>query len=122
MVKFDSDNQKWTGKAQVDASDRRIVTFEDGTNLNTTLLLRGEFDILAVNCYAFTGEWDFVFARNSDLPFSTYKKYTEAQRKALISSLVPVTWPPEPPFHRNLKDLLKEMLEEGSGKDPIKIE
>ena len=120
MIKYDSDHQKWTGKAQVDASDRRSVTFEDGSTLNTTLLLRGEFDILAVNCYAFTGKWDFVFARNNDLPFSTYKKYTEAQKKSLIASLVPVTWPPEPPFHQNLQDLLRGMFDEGLGETPIK--
>ena len=29
---------QWSGRAQVDASDRRIVKFPDGTELNTTLL------------------------------------------------------------------------------------
>lgn len=122
MIKYDKENQKWYGKAQVDASDRRVVTFKDGTTLNTTLLLRGEFDILAVNCYAFTGEWDFVFARNSELPFSSYKKYTEQQRNELIASLVPVVWPPEPPFHKDLRGLLQEMVNEGLGQDPANID
>ncbi|MCA9980884.1 MAG: helix-turn-helix transcriptional regulator, partial [Anaerolineales bacterium] len=76
MVQQDSESGTWLGKAQVDASDRREVVFEDGTTLNTTLLLRGEFDVLAVNLYAFEEEWRFVFARNSDLPTSRYKKYT----------------------------------------------
>ncbi len=88
----------WTGRAQVDGSDRRIVKFPDGTELNTTLLLRGQFDTLAVNCFAFENTWNFAFAFNRDLPKSTFKKYTEAQRNQLIASLVPVTWPPEPPF------------------------
>ena len=52
----------WAGKAQVDASDRRTVTLPDGTQLNTTCLLRGGFDILAVNIFAFEEQWRFVFA------------------------------------------------------------
>lgn len=88
----------WKGRAQVDGSDRRIVKFLDGTELNTTLLLRGQFDILAVNCFAFERRWNFAFALNRDLPTSTFRKYKEAQRGQLIASLVPVTWPPEPPF------------------------
>lgn len=101
-VKQDSKNSIWLGKAQVDASDRREVIFEDKTTLNTTLLLRGEFDILAVNLYAFENEWRFTFARNRDLPTSNYRKYTPMQRKNLIASLVPVSWPPSPPFYADL--------------------
>jgi hypothetical protein len=100
----------WEGKTQVDGSDRRIVQFPDGTELNTTLLLRGEFDILAVNCFAFGDKWRFIFCKNEDLPTSNYSKYTEAQRNGLIASLITVTWPPTPPFTDNLFTLLDEML------------
>ncbi|MDR1325692.1 MAG: hypothetical protein LBK00_06620 [Treponema sp.] len=103
-------NTSWEGKAQVDGSDRRIVTFEDGTELNTTLLLRGEFDILAVNCFAFENKWRFAFCRNSDLPISTFKKYSQIQREHLVASLIPVTWPPKPPFTDNLFKILNAML------------
>lgn len=109
---------QWVGKAQVDGSDRRIVKFPGGTTLNTTLLLRGEFDLLAVNCFAFGGQWRFVFAKNSDLPFSTFKKYTKAQKAQLIASLIRVTWPPEPPFTDNPFPLLNELLSE---KKDVKI-
>lgn len=105
-------NDRWEGKAQVDGSDRRIVKFPDGSELNTTLLLRGEFDLLAVNCFAFGEQWRFVFAKNSDLPFSNYKKYTEAQRRQLIASLVSVKWPPEPPFSADPYPLLDELVKE----------
>lgn len=88
----------WFGKAQCDGSDRRTVKFKNGSKLNTTCLLCGEFDVLAVNCFGFEGKWTFAFARNEDLPRSTYAKYTKAQRKQLLASLVPVTWPPQPPF------------------------
>lgn len=90
----------WHGKAQCDGSDRRVVTFDDGTTLTTTCLLTGEFDLLAINCFAFQGRWDFAFARNEDLPRSTFKKYTPEQQKKLLASLVPVRWPPSPPFYQ----------------------
>ena len=54
--------------------------------------------MLAINCFAFQGKWDFAFARNEDLPRSNYHKYTVKQRRQLLASLVPVTWPPEPPY------------------------
>ncbi|MCL1902461.1 MAG: restriction endonuclease [Alphaproteobacteria bacterium] len=104
------DEDKWQGKAQVDGSDRRIIKFKDGTELNTTLLERGEFDVLAVNCFNFGNKWRFLFCKNSDLPTSSFAKYTEAQRKKLIASLVSVKWPPTPPFTDDLFKLLDSML------------
>jgi hypothetical protein len=78
----------------------------DGSELNTVLLLRGEFDILAVNCFSFGNKWRFVFCKNEDLPFSTFKKYTKIQQESLIASLITVNWPPIPPFTDNLLSLL----------------
>ena len=107
----------WEGKSQVDGSDRRIVKFSDGTELNTTLLLRGEFDLLAVNCFAFGEKWRFVFAKNSDLPLSPFKKYPEKQRKQLIASLIPVAWPPKTPFTDDPFKLLDEIIQERKAKE-----
>jgi len=122
MIERDEESGEWIGKAQVDGSDRRDVFFSDGTKLNTTLLLRGEFDILAINCYAFENKWNFVFARNCDLPCSTFKKYTKKQRAKLIASLIPVSWPPKNPFRSNLRSLLNEMVIAGLGQNPEKVE
>lgn len=121
MIDYDYENKIWYGKAQVDASDRRTITLPSGQQLNTTLLLRGEFDVLAVNCYAFENQWRFVFARNSDLPYSNYKQYSEEAKKALIASLIPVSWPPKPPFYSDLRTLLNEMIDEGLGSRPEEI-
>ena len=103
---------RWYGKAQVDASDRREIVLPNGDVVNTTLLKVGEFDILAVNVYPFERKWDFVFAKNQDLPRTKYRKYTPEQRKYLLASLIPVTWPPEPPFADNLYDVLDSLVEE----------
>jgi transcriptional regulator with XRE-family HTH domain len=97
---------EWAASAQVDASDRRYITLSDGSKLETTLLLRGEFDVLAVNCYAFGSKWRFVFALNSELATSTYRKYPEEAREQLIASLQKVTWPPEPPFSDDFEAVL----------------
>lgn len=103
------EDDRWIGKVQVDASDRRQVTLPDGSTLATTCLLAGGFDLLAVNLFAFEEEWRFAFAKNSDLPRSKYKKYTPKQRQWLLATLVRVTWPPEPPFHAEPFGLLDEI-------------
>lgn len=119
-IKFNEDSQTWTAKAQVDASDRRDVLLPTGKKLNTTLLKRGDFDILAVNCFGFGGKWRFLFAKNSELPASSFKKYSEEERQELIASLITVEFPVKLPFHENLKDLLDSMIEEGLGNLPEK--
>lgn len=110
------DGDHWMGKAQVDASDRRTLTLPDGGTLETTLLLRGEFDILAVNCFAFGDEWKWQFCSNSELPHSRYRRYTECQREALIASLVRVTWPPTPPFTADIFEVLDKLCRERTKK------
>lgn len=103
-------SDKWSGKFQCDASDRRTVEFPDGSKLETTLLLRGEFDVLAVNCFAFGDKWRFAFARNQDLPTAQFRKYTDAQKQNLIASMISITWPPEAPFKENLLEVLEEAI------------
>lgn len=110
MVEKDGD--VWRGRAQVDASDRRSIVLEDGTQIETTLLMVGEFDILAVNCFAFEQEWNFAFGRNSDLPRSRYRGYSQQVRNQLIASLVSVSWPPEPPFSSDLIEVLEQLVVE----------
>lgn len=88
----------YTGRCQCDASDKRRVTLPNGKKMNTTNLVVGGFDLLAVNIFQFGKEWRFAFAKNSELPRSTAKKYTETQRKYLLATSIPLTWPLEPPF------------------------
>jgi hypothetical protein len=106
-------NGKFFGKAQVDASDRRPVLLPDGSELKTTCLLRGDFDILAVNCFSFDNQWRFVFAANADLPASAYKEYSEYQRQHLLATMVSVVWPPESPFYDSLIPVLNALVKKG---------
>ena len=99
---------EWTGGSQVDASDRRSVRLKDGSSFETTLLLRGEFDILAVNCFRFGDSWRYVFALNEELATSTFKKYPEEARGQLIASIQKVTWPPQEPFSSDFLEVLEK--------------
>jgi len=101
---------RWSAKAQVDASDRRTITLPNGTQIDTTCLLVGEFDVLAVNTFPFDREWRFVFAKNADLPRSRFRSYPSEIRQYLLATTVQVTWPPEPPFNEDLFSLLDELL------------
>src|SRR5712692_3930235 len=89
-IKRDSNDHTFGGTVQVDASDRRPVTLSDGSKLETTCLLCGEFDILAVNLFQFREEWDFAFVLNRDLPRSRHKRYSEFQRQQLLATSVKV--------------------------------
>ena len=102
----------WIGKAQVDASDRREIVLPDNSRITTTCLQKGEFDILAVNVFAFEEKWRFVFAKNSDLPTSSYRNYTPYQRQHLLATLVTVHWPPRPPFSDEPFTLMNEIIQE----------
>jgi len=106
------DNGGYTGRCQVDASDKRTVTLPDGSELATTCLLAGKFDILAVNLFEFGQKWHFGFIRNRDLPRSKYRRYTEYQRSCLLATSVRVTWPLEPPFYGDPFTLLREIVRE----------
>lgn len=113
-IKFDNEKHKYEGRAQVDASDRRSVTFPDGSQLQTTCLLVGQFDILVLNLFQFRQKWDFAFILNSDLPRSSYRKYTEYQRQHLLATTVKVTFPIQSPYSESPLELLERLSNERS--------
>lgn len=67
-VKEDILTQTWQAKVRVKNSDRREVVIEGFGTINTSCLTRGQFDILAISCFAVSGEWDFLFIENRYLP------------------------------------------------------
>ncbi len=100
------------GIVQCDASDRRPVTLADGSTLETTCLLVGEFDVLAACLFYFDNIWRYIFAKNADLPRSKSSKYTPEQREQLLKSSMPVSWPPEPPYYEDPFALFDEISRE----------
>jgi hypothetical protein len=106
--------ESFTGTFQCDASDRRKVILPNGTQLETTCLLAGDFDIVAVNLFAFTGKWDFGFALNADLPRSISKKYTTEQQNYLLASSMKISWPLKHPYIADPYILLDRLVAENT--------
>ncbi len=109
-IEYNPESGTYKGRVQVDASDRRPVTFPDGTELQTTCLLVGQFDILVLNLFQFRQEWDFAFILNGDLPRSKYRKYTPYQKDHLLATIVNVTLPIQPPFTTDPLELLDKLI------------
>jgi hypothetical protein len=102
--------------AQCDASDKRVVTFDDGSSVATTCLKVGEFDVLAVCLFQFTGRWEFAYALNEDLPRvagkrAPAKNYTQYQRDHLLSTTVKLTYPLAAPFTADPFELFGRLVE-----------
>lgn len=100
----------YEGKYQCDASDRRTVKLRGGKKIETTGLLVGEFDVIAVNLFAFEEKWRFAFALNEDLPRSAFQKYPPSIRRQLLSTLVPVSSPLCPPYIESPIPLFERLL------------
>jgi hypothetical protein len=99
---------------QCDASDSRIVRFSNGSEVKTTCLLAGEFDLVAVNLFALEEDWRFAFALNRDLPRSRYRKYSALQQHELIASSIKIAYPLEPPYVDDPFVLLDRLLDDAS--------
>ncbi len=110
VVKVGSD--EWKGVFQCDASDCREIQLPNGHKVNTTCLVVGEFDIVAVSLYAFGDQWRFAFAKNSDLPRigNRSRKVVEEDRKYLIKTSINITWPLQAPFTTDVYSLLDDMI------------
>jgi hypothetical protein len=102
----------YTAKFQCDASDRRKIAIVDVGTIETTCLMVGEFDLLAVNLFAFGLGWKFAFARNRDLPRSRFSKYTPAFQEKLLASTMTIIWPLQPPYEPEPFRLLDEIVQE----------
>lgn len=98
------------GKFQCDASDRRRIELPNRRIVETTCLVVGEFDLLAVNLFAFGEGWKFAFAKNRDLPHTTSAKYSPSERKYLLSTLMTISLPLQEPFELEPFGLLDEIV------------
>lgn len=101
----------FTAVAQVDASDKRTVEIR-GEEYETTCLLFGEFDILAVPLFGFFGRWEFAFALNSELEHTIYHTVPEHFREDLIKSSQRVNFPLEKPYTFDVQDVVERHISE----------
>ncbi len=114
VPKVRREGTSFRGAFQCNASDSRAVRLPNGKSITTNCLVVGEFDVLAVSLFAFHRTWRFAFARNCDLPRSTWSKYKPWQRRYLLKSSMDITWPLSPPYHEDLFVVLDLILGEGA--------
>jgi len=115
VPKVRAEGAGFRGTFQCNASDARPVRLPNGQELTTNCLVVGEFDVLAVSLFAFERKWAFAFARNEDLPRSTWAKYTAEQRQYLLKSSMTITWPLQPPYYDDLFTVLDLILRQRRG-------
>lgn len=108
------EHNSFTGIFQCDASDRRQVRLPNGEFVQTTCLVIGEFDIVAVCLFQYTDDWIFAFAKNADLPRAS-KRYKEDIRKYLLASSIRITWPLQPPFSLDPFPILDAIIHDREG-------
>ncbi len=72
-VKDDILHDTWQGTVSIKNTDKRDVLVDGIGTVSCTSLVKGEFDILAISCYAVSGTWDFLFIENEYLPEKSSK-------------------------------------------------
>lgn len=106
----------YTGTFQCNASDTTRVTLPNGRKVTTNCLVVDGFDVLAVCLFAFGKTWRFGFARNKDLPRTTWHGYTASQQKYLLKSAMPISWPLQSPYAADLFAVLDSLVAERMGR------
>ncbi len=102
----------YEGTFQCNASDTTAVTLPNGRKVTTNCLVVDGFDVLAVCLFAFGKTWRFAFARNKDLPRTTWRGYTPAQQKYLLKSAMRISWPLQSPYVADLFTVLDGLVAE----------
>lgn len=105
-------SQGYIGTFQCDARDKRRVRLPNGQWVDTTCLVVGGFDLLAVNLFELEQTWRFAFARNTDLPRARSSRYTPEQRRYLLATTIRITWPLQPPFSDDPFPVLETIVAE----------
>ena len=90
---FRTDLSMLQAGVQNDGSDKREVILEGGEVVLTTNYRVGDYDVLAVPLFPFTGGWDFAYKLNRSCRRTTSKKYTANQQRQLLSTMEEVTYP-----------------------------
>lgn len=103
-IRSDVLSQTWQGSVMVKNTDKREVQVDGIGTITTTKLERGQFDILAICCFAVSGEWDFLFIENRFIPAAD-EGYNLLKTKFIVN---PGT---TPGVTNNLAKLLEKTLE-----------
>ena len=111
-IKMDLSTERLIASVQNDGSDARTIKLPNGNSVQTTCYKIGEYDILAVPLFPFTEKWNFAYKYNRDCRITTSKKYKDEDRKYLLSSSEPITWPLDESWTDPLLPLLDHSIGE----------
>jgi len=111
-IAYDPASEVLCADVQNDGSDRRTVLLPNGQRVETTNYVIGDYDILAVPLFPFTGTWTFAYKRNRDCRLTDSKKYSEENRQYLLSTIEKLTYPLRPPWVSDLRLLLDDTIGE----------
>lgn len=78
---------------QNDGSDKRDVRLPNGNVVATTNYRVGDYDILAVPLFPFTGTWEFAYKLNRDCRRTESAKYSDEDRPFLLSTIEKIQFP-----------------------------
>lgn len=92
-VRWNRETENLEAGVQNDGSDSRDILLPNGHTVHTTNYKFGDYDILAVPLFPFTGKWNFAYLLNADCTVSTARKYNPVDRKHLISTMEKITFP-----------------------------
>lgn len=106
-IAYDPSVHKLRATVQNDGSDKRDVLLPDGSSVTTTCYRVGDYDILAVPLFPFTGKWEFAYKTNDSCRRSTSKKYTSVQQAELLATTEIITWPLDNDWTTNLMDIIE---------------
>jgi hypothetical protein len=95
---------------QNDASDARTVVLPNGSKIVTICYARGDYDILAVPLFPFTGRWDYAYKSNLDCRSTTSNKYSIEDSRFLLSTTEIITWPLDGNWTTELSNLLNDEI------------
>lgn len=109
-IKKNLENGRLQADVQNDASDSRTVVLPNGSSIITTCYARGDYDILAVPLFPFTGEWKYAYKRNIDCRSTSSPKYLEEDSKYLLATTEIIFWPLTDDWHTNLAHLLDDEI------------
>ena len=92
-IKWSFEHESLLADVQNDGSDRRPVLLPNGNTVVTTNYRIGDYDVLAVPLFPFTGNWDFAYKLNRDCRLTSSTKYALDDAKYLLSTVEKITYP-----------------------------
>ena len=94
---------------QNDGSDKRSVLLPNGRTVDTTNYRIGDYDVLAVPLFPFTGKWNFAYKLNRDCRLTTSKKYSQEDAQYLLSTTEKITFPLSDDWTTDLDDICHKL-------------